>query len=113
MGFFGGFLGETQIGFVAIEKAGENLYYMERLAVLPRHRHHGHGRTLVQFVEDHVRTDGGRVISIGIIYESPILKDWYRQMGFRETSKQKFSHLPFTVCFMEKEVAATRLRSGI
>ena len=32
--FFGYFVENIQIGFVAVEKANENIYYMEKLAVL-------------------------------------------------------------------------------
>jgi len=34
---------EEQIGFVAIEKAKEKIFYMEKLAVLPEFRHKGYG----------------------------------------------------------------------
>ena len=108
MAFFGGFLGGAQVGFVALETATGTLYYMERLAVLPRHRHNGYGAQLVRFVEGRVETGGGKTISIGIIDESTVLKDWYRRFGFVETSTKRFSHLPFTVCYMEKQVQSGR-----
>jgi ribosomal protein S18 acetylase RimI-like enzyme len=40
---FGLFLGEEQAGFFALEAAGEGVYYLERLAVLPGYRHRGWG----------------------------------------------------------------------
>lgn len=103
MEFFGGFLGGEQIGFVALEKAGEKLYYMERLA-MPRYRHRGYGTSLVEFIANRVWAAGGGKISIGIIDESLVLKNWYKRLGFNETSTRKFGHLPFTVCFMEKDI---------
>ena len=33
-----------------------------------------------------------------------LLKNWYMSYGFRETGTKAFPHLPFTVCFMEKEI---------
>ena len=102
---FGLFLVDRQIGFVAVEKAGESLYYMEKLAVLPKHRHRGYGTKLTEFSLDYIRLNKGKKVSIGIIDEHIVLKNWYKEMGFKETSIRKYSHLPFTVCFMEKEVS--------
>ena len=99
--FYGYFLEDMQVGFVAIEKADDSLYYLEKLAVLPEYRHNGYGRELVQFVLDRAVETGAEKLSIGIIYEQTVLKDWYRDIGFRETGTRKFEHLPFTVGFME------------
>jgi len=99
--FFGGFLSAQQIGFVAVEKADPSLYYMEKLAVIPAERHHRYGRKLVEFVIEYVRAHGGKKISIGTIDEQTVLKEWYKNIGFKEVSTRKFAHLPFTVCYME------------
>jgi len=103
--FFGLFLDDRQVGFVAIEKADNKLYYMEKLAVLPGYRHKGCGTGLVRFVFDYVKEGDGKTPSISIIDEHTILKNWYKESGFREISTRKFPHLPFTVCFMEKELS--------
>ncbi len=100
---FGLFEDNNQVGFVAIERANETLYYMEKLAVLPEYRHKGYGAKLVTFVLDYVSTEGGQKLSIGIINEHKVLKDWYLKLGFTETSTARFPHLPFTVCFMERD----------
>jgi ribosomal protein S18 acetylase RimI-like enzyme len=104
LNFFGGFLGKTQVGFVALEKVDEALYYMEKLAVLPDYRHQGYGRKLVEFAVDCVGSHNGKKISIGTIDEHTILKDWYTKLGFKEVSTRKFNHLPFTVCYMEIDI---------
>ena len=103
--FFGLFLGDRQVGFVAIEKADDSLYYMEKLAVLPGYRHKAGGTGLVRFVLDYVKDRGGKTLSIGIIDEHTILKNWYQEFGFKEITTRKFPHLPFTVCFMEKDLS--------
>jgi ribosomal protein S18 acetylase RimI-like enzyme len=100
--FFGLFLGEKQVGFVAVERADVGLYYVERLAVLPEYRHRGYGKRLMEFAFEYIETNGGKKVSIGIINEQAILKNWYREMGFQEMSTRQFAHLPFTVCFMER-----------
>ncbi len=107
--FFALFADDKQTGFVAIERADETLYYMEKLAVVPPERHQGYGTQLVRFVCDYVAGQGARKLSIGTINEHTVLKDWYKRLGFVETGINKFYHLPFTVCFMEKELVADKL----
>ncbi len=102
--FLGLFQGGQQIGFVAIEQADNALYCMEKLAVLPEHRHKGYGKKLMGFVFEQVKMSKGERISIGIINESTVLKNWYIENGFAETGTKKFEHLSFTVCFMEKSL---------
>ena len=104
--FFGLFLGDRQIGSIAVEKADASLYYVERLAVLPEYRHRGYGAQLMEFVFNYIKANGGTKVSIGIIDEQIILKNWYKSMGFKEMSTKQFAHLPFTVCFMEKIVSS-------
>ena len=104
--FSGLFLGDMQIGFIAVEKDNTNLYYVERLAVLPEYRHRGYGAQLMQFAFEYIKTNGGKKVSIGIINEQTILKNWYKGLGFVEVSTREFTHLPFTVCFMEKAISS-------
>lgn len=101
---FGIFENEVQCGFVAIERAGAELFYMEKLAVLPDHRHRGYGKRLIDFVCDHVRQLGGSTVGIGIIADNTVLKEWYVRNGFGITGTKSFEHLPFEVCFMAKAV---------
>jgi hypothetical protein len=46
----------------------------------------------------------GKKVSVGIIDENLVLKNWYRDYGFVQTDIRRFEHLPFVVCFMEKEL---------
>lgn len=105
IGMFGLFEERNQIGFIAIEKAND-IFYIERLSVLPGSRHKGYGKHLMDFVFNYVKTQGAKKVSIGIINENSVLKNWYRIYGFIETGLKKYEHLPFTVCFMEKAVAS-------
>jgi N-acetylglutamate synthase-like GNAT family acetyltransferase len=104
IGLFGLFIEEKQIGFVAIEKADSDTYYLEKLAVLPKYRHRGYGEELVKFVTNRAKNENGRRLSISIIDGHTILKNWYKRLGFRETTKKKFPQFYFTACFMEMVV---------
>lgn len=99
---YGLYVGIKQKGFVAIEKANDEIFYMERLAVHPTSRHKGYGRNLIDFVVEYAKQNGGKKVSIGIINENEKLKNWYKKYGFEETGLKKFEHMSFTVCFMEK-----------
>jgi ribosomal protein S18 acetylase RimI-like enzyme len=92
-----------QIGFIAIEKSEKEpgTYYVERLAVLPEYRHEGYGRDLMDFTVRHIKELGGTRASIALIDAHTVLKEWYKDQGFRETGTKDFLHLPFRVCFME------------
>lgn len=101
---YGAYCKGHKVGFVAVEKADDDRWYMERLAVLPQYRHMGIGRALMDFVFESVRMNGGKKVSIGIINENRVLKNWYIAYGFLETEVKVFKHLPFEVCFLEKTV---------
>lgn len=101
---YGAFVEDTCVGFVGIENANNGLYYLEKLAVLPSERHKGYGKKLMDFVFDRVKELGGNKISIGIINENTVLKEWYIDYGFVETDIRNYAHLPFTVCLLVKAV---------
>jgi ribosomal protein S18 acetylase RimI-like enzyme len=93
-------------GFIAIEKSEkeEGIFYIEKLGVVPRYRHKGYGKKLMGFAAKRVRKLGGKKISIGIIDSNKKLKEWYKQLGFSINGTKNFDHLPFKVCFMEKNL---------
>lgn len=91
----------ARAGFFALEDAGEGVYYLEKLSVIPEQRHSGLGSMIMDFAADYVRRNSGSKISIAIVEENSVLKKWYLEYGFKELRLKKFEHLPFTVCFME------------
>lgn len=91
-------------GCVALEKANDDLCYLERLAVLPEMRRKGFGRSLVDHVFSRVRAMGAKEISIGIIAAQTELNQWYQRIGFVEGETKGFPHLPFRVTFMSYQL---------
>jgi diamine N-acetyltransferase len=102
--FFGLFIDTAQIGFIALESSDGGIFYLEKLAILPQYRHQSYGRELVEFAINYVKNSKGNKISIGIINDQEVLKNWYKSYGFIEIKTKNFNHLPFTVCFMDKMV---------
>ena len=92
------------VGFMQLEKSSEELYFLQKLVVLPDYRHLGIGKRLLDFAGAKATELGGKKISIGIIEENTVLKNWYMNYGFVTTGVRKFEHLPFTVGFMELEI---------
>lgn len=89
------------IGYFSLAKCSDEEWELNNLAVLPEYRHLGIGKTMVDYAVTMVENYGGNKISIGIIEENSILKNWYLKLGFTHISTRKFEHLPFTVGFME------------
>jgi len=89
------------IGYMQLEKNTEELYFLQKLVVLPQFRHLGLGKKLLDYSKELVASSGGKKISISIIEENSVLKEWYLAYGFMPTRTFKFEHLPFTVGFME------------
>jgi len=91
-------------GCTALEKAGDDVCYLERLSVLPEFRKQGFGRLLVNHALKHAEEKSAKRVEIGIIAEHIILRDWYLKLGFYEKNTKIFKHLPFNVTFMFKEI---------
>jgi N-acetylglutamate synthase-like GNAT family acetyltransferase len=94
----------SAVGCVALEQATSEIYYLERLAVLPNHRQHGFGKALVTHALSNARLLGACRVNIGIIAKHAELKNWYKEIGFAEGESKDFPHLPFRVTFMSYEV---------
>ena len=108
---FGLYIDGTQIGFVAAEKVGNGeIYYLDKLAVLPVQRHKGYGAQLVKCVLDYAGSQGAKIVSLGMIDSLTVLKEWYKSLGFIEKGTKKFEHLPFLVCFMDLDLSAQKVK---
>ena len=89
------------VAFVQLVKNADGSVEMEKLAVLPKHRHRGYGKELVEHTKVIATELGADKIVIGIIEENTRLKAWYQSLGFIHTGTREFPFLPFTVGFME------------
>jgi ribosomal protein S18 acetylase RimI-like enzyme len=88
-------------GFVSLHDMGSGVFELNNLAVLPAWRHIGYGKKLLDFCKTKVIELGGNKITIGIVEENTVLKNWYAANGFEHTGTRKFPHQPFTAGFME------------
>ncbi len=88
------------VGCVALRKADKHVWYMNRLATLPAHQNKGIGAALVRHGIEHVKTNEGTLLRIGIIEEHESLKQWYVKLGFELGAVKQFKRLPFSVLYM-------------
>ncbi len=95
---------DIPVGYFSLLKCRDEEWELNNLAVLPEHRHLGIGKAMVDYAVATVKNYGETKISIGIIEENTLLKNWYLKLGFTHVSTHKFEHLPFTVGFMKMEI---------
>ena len=98
---YGYFVNGRLVGFVSLTDLGGGVFELNNLGVLPEHRRRGYGKELLDFCKEKVKELGGCKITIGIIEENTVLRDWYAANGFVHTGTKKFDHMPFTAGFME------------
>ena len=96
--------GEETAGFMQLENGGDGCCFLKNVAVIPKYRHMGYGKALLDFAKEKAKELGVDVIKIGIIEENTVLKQWYMRNGFLHIGTKKFEHLPFTVGFMEAKL---------
>jgi ribosomal protein S18 acetylase RimI-like enzyme len=102
---YGLYENEQLIGYVSISREADSVYEIHNLAILPVYRHKGYGRKLLDFCMAKVVELGGNKVTLSIIEENTVLKNWYSTYGFVHTGTKKFEHLPFTSGYMELELS--------
>ena len=102
---FGLYADGRLVGFAALRPTHTgNEVELTRLAVLPKSRHHGYGKMLVDAVAEKARKVGETRLIIGVNNDDERLKAWYKAYGFTEFSVKQFAHIPMAACYMELTV---------
>ena len=104
---FAGTESSQPVGAVIVRPATESgVFHLERLAVRPAQRHRGLGRSLLDHAVRVAGEQGGHQVSVSLIDDNGRLKRWYQAQHFTETAARNFPHLPFTVCFMARQLSS-------
>ena len=92
------------VGCVALLRANRDVFYMERLAVLPEYRSCGCGSLLANFCIQLARKRAARRVVVGVIADQTELIEWHRWLGFRFKQYARFPDLPYSVAFMYNDL---------
>ena len=101
---------DVLIGCIAVEESTKEAetFYIEKVSVLPEYRNQGYGVELMNFATELILKAGGKFVSIALIDSNAKLKSWYLSQGFQQVGVKAYEHLPFDVCFMRKELNASK-----
>ena len=97
------------IGCAGYSYCGDQIYQIERLATLPEHRNKGVGKKLMRFLENVIKNNGGKVIEIRVTDSNFTLREWYKNLGFKEINIEEvnipgIAKVPFKACVMKKKI---------
>ena len=87
----------------------DQVYLIERLATLPEYRNLGIGRKLVKFIENKIKSIGGKIVEIHVTDKNTVLREWYKKQGYVEIRIEEvnipgIAVVPFKACVMNKEL---------
>jgi N-acetylglutamate synthase-like GNAT family acetyltransferase len=95
------FIKESSVcGCIALRQADKHVWYLNRLATIPKNQGEGVGTQLLNHAINLVESNQGQLIKIGTIAEHKSLTQWYCKRGFIEGKTKQFKHLPFQVLYM-------------
>lgn len=95
------------IGTVRIVPAGDGVWELKRLGVVPSFRGQGIARRLVESVEGEAARAGVRRVRLYCVVER-LLPPYYAQLGYRIVERRAHADKPLTVVTMERDPAAPR-----
>ena len=92
------------VGYYSLLLQDNHECELNNLCVLPAYRHKGIGEKLLENAFEVAQRLNCNKISIGIVEENKVLREWYATFGFIHTGTQKFDFFPFTCGYMEKDL---------
>lgn len=90
------------LGYFSLLRMDGGLCELNNLCVLPKNRHQGIGKQLLELAFQRGKELGCGKMEIGIVEENKRLKSWYQSFGFVPVRTEKFDFFPFTCGYMEK-----------
>ena len=86
----------------------DDIYFIERVGTLPKYRHLGIGKKLMEFNENKIKENEGKMVEIHVVDINKILVNWYKKMDYKQIRVDKLydgaRKLPFNSCVMNKEL---------
>ncbi len=76
--------GGKVIGFLQLEYLWSAVPYIALIRVFPEHRNKGIGKSMLQFLEDLLRSNGHSMLYSSSQVDEPEPQEWHRHVGFEE-----------------------------
>ena len=96
------------VGCAGYSFYNDKVYMIERLGTLPEYRHKGIGKKLMEFIENKIRKNGGKIAEIHVVDINEVLIEWYKNKNYKQIRTDKLydgeRKLPFNSCVMNKEL---------
>ena len=99
---FGYFLEGEMVGYYSLMPKADGSCELNNLAVLPAFRHRRIGEELLLDAFVRAREMDAEKMTLGLVEENRLLRQWYESFGFRHTGTKKYDFFPFTCGYMEK-----------
>ena len=91
-------------GYYSLLKQENGECELNNLAVLPKYRHRGIGKKLLEHSFKAAHDFGCDTVNIGIVEENTILRKWYEDNGAVHIGTKKFDFFPFTCGYLKRKV---------
>ena len=87
----------------------DQIFLIERVATLPEYRKLGIGKKLMEFNENEIKKNGGKIVEIHVTDKNIPLREWYKKQGYIEIRIEEvnipgIAKVPFKACIMNKEL---------
>ena len=92
------------VGFISFTKSsehGKDCVKINDIVVLPEHQHNGIGTAMLDFAKDQALAFGIKKVTLGMIDDNTVLKEWYIKNGFNQFMAIQYDGAPFLAGYME------------
>lgn len=99
-----GYMHNSQIvGFLSMQLK-ENELCIQDIAVLPEYQNGGFGSELFLFAKETAQRLHCSKITLGMVYDNTVLRNWYHKLGFKTVNMIRFEKVNYIVGMMELSV---------
>lgn len=89
------------VGFLIIHIVDNISIKIEDIVILPEYRNIGIGTEMIDYLKQFCNVNGFTKLTLDMIDDNIMLKNWYIKRGFCESHKVKYPKAPFAIGYME------------
>ena len=96
------------VGYYSLDIAGYEDCELVNLCVKPEWRHRKIGEELFRHATEQAKRWKFKAMTIGIIEENIVLREWYESLGAKHIGTRKFNFFPFTCGYMKVKLTTEK-----